>query len=282
MNEVAEDRGIVRSGARWSTPLLIGIPSLGRVRIEWATALQHMVVPMNLSSTSAVQPYHYVLPMYYHVAEAQNLIVREAMEPGKPYDWILFIEDDVVVPPTLLLQMAKWIHDGRYPVVSGWYNLKSVPPQPMFFRGRGNGALCFTVNEVDKYIEDVNKDLFLRGIHCDGVPTGCLLVSTKLLRVAWDNSRETVITRVSRDDGSVFQIHAREVFKTTREAGIDPETGGYYKRLGTSDLEFCDRTLDNGWLAKAGFDYAAGLEYPFIVDPDIRCGHIDLSTGVVY
>ena len=273
---------VVRSGSRWQTPLLIGTPTLGKVRIEWANALNHMVLPVNLSLVSTQMPYYYFAPLFYHVAEAQNLIVREALEPGKPYEWILFIEDDVVVPPTILLQLAKWMHDGRFPVVSGWYNVKSVPPQPMFFRGRGNGPLCHSPAEVDQYVEPINPDLHLRGILCDGVPTGCLLVSVKLLRVAWEDSPPLTVTRVGREDGSIFQLQTREIFRTTREAGIDPMTGGYYKRLGTSDLEFCDRAIDRGWLKAAGFSDAALLEFPYPVDTDIRCGHIDLSSGVIY
>jgi len=80
----------------------------------------------------------------------------------------------------------------------------------------------------------------------------------------------------------VAEIKTREVFITRREAGVDPETGGFYKKIGTSDLVWCDNVISNGYLKKAGFPEAAKKKYPFPVDTAIKCGHIDLSTGVVY
>ena len=67
---------IIKNAGRWKTPLAIGISTLGQVRFEWAAALQHMVLPVNLSMANMVQPYAYIAPMNYHVAEAQNLIVK--------------------------------------------------------------------------------------------------------------------------------------------------------------------------------------------------------------
>jgi len=282
VTDLNTDRGVIQSGGRWKTPMLFGTATLGQVRIEWANALHYIVLPVNLSHTAMIQPYHHFSPLRYHVAEAQNLIAARALQTEGEYDWVFFLEDDVVVPPGVLLQFAKWMHDGRFPMVSGWYNVKSNPPEPMFFRGRGNGPVCYHVGEVEGKAEPINEDLGLRGILCDGVPTGCLLMSVKLLRALWDASPEVSLTREAREDGSVHEIKVREVFRTQREAGIDPETDGYYKKLGTSDLEVCDRIIDNDFLALAGFDHAASLEWPFIVDIDIKCGHIDLTTGRIF
>ena len=273
---------IIKHTGRWRTPMLIGTATLGQVRMEWANAFHYMILPVNLSHTSMIQPYHFMNPMRWHVAEAQNLIVNRALMSEQEYDWVLLIEDDVVVPPNVLLQFAKWMHDGRFPIVSGWYNVKSNPPEPMFFRGRGNGPVCYTVNEVAEKTEWVNEDLGLRGVMCDGVPTGCVLISTKLLRVVAEHSPVVTLKREAREDGSVHEINMREVFHTMREAGYDPETDGYWKKLGTSDLEFCDKVIDEGYLKEAGFEYAASLEWPFPVDTDIRCGHIELSSGTMF
>lgn len=273
-------QGVIENGARWRTPMLFGTATLGTVRIEWTNALHYIVLPVNLSHTSMIQPYHIFSPLRYHVAEAQNLIVEHALNGD--YEWVFLLEDDVVVPPNVLLQFAKWMHDGRFPVVSGWYNVKSNPPEPMFFRGRGNGPVCYTESEVESELETVNADLGLKAVMCDGVPTGCMLVSTKLLRVAWERSPEIVLHRIANADGTTHEVKTREVFKTMREAGIDPETDGYYKKLGTSDLDFCDRVIDDGLLKEAGYDYAASLEWPFPVDTAIKCGHIELSTGRIF
>jgi hypothetical protein len=278
-SEQVSANGVIESGERWRTPLLFGTATLGQVRIEWANALHYIVLPVNLSHTAMIQPYHYMSPLRYHVAEAQNLIVSRALETEGEYEWVFLLEDDVVVPPNVLLQFAKWMHDGRFPVVSGWYNVKSNPPEPMFFRGRGNGPVCYHVGEVEQHVETVNEKLKLRAVMCDGVPTGCMLVSTKLLRAVAEDAPTMVLKRQAHHDGTLHEVAVKEVFITRREAGVDPETDGYYKKLGTSDLEFCDRVIDRGYLKKAGYDYAASLEWPFPIDVDIRCGHIELTTG---
>lgn len=272
----------IKNTGRWRMPLLIGTATLGQVRMEWHNAIKFMTIPVNLSYTDMIQPYQVISPTGYHVAEAQNIIVHHALLEGAKHEWVLLLEDDVVPPPNTLLQCAKWMHDGRFPIVSGWYNVKSNPPEPMFFRGRGNGPLCYTVNEVAEKVEWVNEDLRLRGVMCDGVPTGCMLVSTKLLRAVAEDAPVISLPRLAREDGSHHELRIREVFVTMRDAGMDPETDGYYKKLGTSDLEFCDRVIDEGYLRKAGFEYAASLEWPFPVDTDIRCGHIELSSGVTF
>lgn len=273
---------IIKSSGRWRTPMLVGTATLGQVRIEWANAWHYMILPVNLSHTAMIQPYSYMSPLRYHVAEAQNLIVQRALAAESEFEWVFFLEDDVVVPPNVMLQFAKWMHDGRFPIVSGWYNVKCNPPEPMFFRGRGNGPVCYTVNEVAAKTETINEELGLRGVMCDGVPTGCVLISTKLLRVVAENSPVISLHKQAHADGSRHEVKMREVFRTERDAGFDPETDGYWKKLATSDLEFCDRVIDEGFLKMAGFEYAAGLEWPFPVDTDIRCGHIELSSGTQF
>lgn len=276
---------IVENAERWKWNVVIGIPSLGQVRIEWCMAYSSMVIPMNFSMAKLLHPVLTITPLRYHVAEAQNMILREVFNADGHWDWVLFLEDDVVPPPNILLRLAKWIRQDRYPMVSGLYHLKSEPPEPMTFRGRGNGSWDGWQNGKSDVIS--KRATLPDGVKpkevafCDGVPTGCLLMSTKLLRVAWNESPEILLTR-KLADGTVVQCKTREVFVTRREAGIDPETGGYYMRAGTSDLEFCDRAIKEGWMQKAGYKEAARMKYPFPVDLAIHCGHIELSTGRVY
>jgi hypothetical protein len=256
---------VIRNGERWKYNILVGHASLGTVRMEWHLAYCNIVIPMNWSSCQAIQPIPCLGIMNYHTAEAQNLLVQQCLE-GK-WEWLLLIEDDVVVPPDLFLRFKKWIEDGRYPVVSGLYHLKAEPAEPMVFRGRGNGAFNgWKMGDI---------------VAVDGVPTGCLLIHRDLLQMAWDNSPDITLVRQGQN-GAMNQVVCREVFRTVREAGIDPETGGYYKRIGTSDLEWCDRVINNGWLKKAGFSHVARRKYPFIIDTRISCGHIDLSTGRIF
>lgn len=273
-----------KNAEKWKWRILIGMPSLGQVRMEWATAFASVVVPMNFSTSRVVVPIGMINPQSYHVAEAQNLVVRSAITAEHEWEWVLLIEDDVVVSTNLFVRLAKWIKHGVYPIVSGLYHLKVEPPEPMTFRGRGTGSYTGwhkgpgqAERRADLPEEVKPKEVVL----CDAIPTGCLLISKKLLQVAWDESREIELSRLM-SDGSVYKLTCREVFQTIREAGQDPETGAYFTRMGTSDMEFCDRALRNDWLKKAGFHKAARMKYPFPVDLEINCGHISLETGKVY
>ena len=256
---------LIKNSERWKYNVLVGHASLGVVRIEWYLAYTNVVIPMNWASAQAIQPVPCLGILGYHVAEAQNLLVQQCL--GGKWDWLLLIEDDVVVPPNLFLMFKPWIEDGRYPVVSGLYRLKAEPAEPMVFRGRGNGVYS------NWKLGDV--------VQADGVPTGCLLIARKLLQVCWDESPEISLHRTAHD-GSRHEIKCREVFRTIRDAGIDPESGNFYRRVGTSDLEWCDQIIKNGWLKKAGYGHVARRKYPFVIDTKINCGHIDLTSGRIY
>lgn len=268
---------------RWKWKVLIGTPSLGVVRIEWANSMMNTVMPMNWSASRIVHPVRVLTPLRYHVAEAQNVIVKHLLDAPQ-WEYLLLLEDDVLAPPNLMTRLHQWISHGVYPMVSGLYHLKSDPREPMTFRGRGNGAWEGWKKGPSK--DELEADL-PEGIKaeqvalCDGVPTGCLLISSKILRVAWDASPETVL-RQERIDGTIAEIRTREVFKTVREAGVDPAGTGYYARYATSDLDFCDRAIAGEWFAKAGFEKAGAMSNPMPVDLAIACGHIDLETGRVF
>jgi hypothetical protein len=274
----------IRNAEKWKWNVVFGIPSLGQVRIEWALALSGLVSPMNFSMSRTIHPVGVINPLQYHVAEAQNAIVASVLAANPQWDWLLLLEDDVVPHVTMLTRFRKWIEQDRYPIVSGLYHLKSDPPEPMTFRGRGNGAYDEwrsgkpdPISRRSKLPPGIKRS---EVVFCDGVPTGCLLISTKLLRVAWGYSEEQVLKR-KQANGLMVDVYTRKIFETIREAGVDPDTGGYFMRAGTSDLEFCDRVMaDKGrWMREAGYPEAARMKYPFPVDISIDCQHIDLASG---
>lgn len=233
--------------------VLIGIPTLGNVRIEWHNAMSGLVVPTNWSNSMQT-------PINFLVDDAQNIIANEAME--KNFDWVLLIEDDVVVPVDLYQRMRSYLQSSRFPVVAGLYNLKSVPPEPMVYRGRGNGPyLDWTPGQV---------------VRCDAVPTGCTLISVALIRAVAKHRNQRYQVRLGQDRKSLWRV-----FETPRHVWHDPKLG-YRKHVGTSDLTFCDYVLEHKLLAKAGWPVLAKSKYPFVVDTRIVCGHIDRETGRVY
>ena len=232
--------------------LLVGTPSLGTVRLEWHNAMAGLVIPCNWSMSSTT-------PIGYLVADGQNLIAHEAL--SKNFEWVLFIEDDTVPPVDAYLKFARYIESRKIPIVSGLYRVKGSQ-EPMTYRGRGNGS--FREWKLGK------------PVWCDGVPTGCLLVHTSILAELAKISPNYRVTSA----GDSFSV--RQIFVSPRKAWLDPCSGGYQRLLGTSDLEFCDKVIENDILARAGWKSIARKEYPFLVDTSIMCGHIDRDTGKVW
>lgn len=240
------------SDGNYKNRVLIGTPTLGTVRIEWHNAINGMVIPVNWSNS--VQT-----PIGFTTVDGQNLIANEALI--KDFEWVLFIEDDVIVPCDLLVKLNSYMFTQKFPVVSGLYYLKGSQPEPFIFRGRGNGTYRdFKMGERVK---------------CDGVPTGCLLIHCSILRLLSDLS-ESYELRANET-----KIKLKRIFQTPREVYTDSSTGAYVKKLGTSDLYMCDQILKNDILDKAGWT-KLDKENPFIVDTSINCGHIDINTGINY
>jgi hypothetical protein len=74
----------------------------------------------------------------------------------------------------------------------------------------------------------------------------------------------------------------RRVFETPASVWYDPENQQPQARLGTSDLAWCNRVMEQGVLKRAGWPKIARKKYPFLVDTNIFCKHIDLATGTQY
>lgn len=72
---------------------------------------------------------------------------------------------------------------------------------------------------------------------------------------------------------------ARAVFDTPRDLWFNPESRETYSQTGTSDLNWCTRIMDGDYMRRAGWeDYLDKLpdkRYPFLVDTNIFCQHIN-------
>lgn len=237
--------------------IVVGTPTLGIVRVEWASARYSQVIPCNWAAAGIHAGYSHTYPLGYLIADAQNILVDIAVKQN--YEWLLFVEDDVILPLDAFLRINEYMRDGTIPIVSGLYFLKANPPEPLVYRGRGNGAF-FDWKIGDK-------------VWVDGVPTGCLLINGKVLKLMWDESPEYTTGN---------QQIVRKVFETPSKAWTDPETGIYQSAAGTSDLYWCDRITKEKVLQRSGFEDIGNQEYPFLVDTNIFCKHIDLSTGIQY
>lgn len=245
---------VIKNDGPWRHRLLIGTPSTGWYREEWINGRFGAIIPTNWSHVTMTQSLPTVAPLNYLVADAQNLIVRHALVNG--FEWLLLLENDNVLLPDAFIRFNEYMREKEIPVVSGLYFTKSIPPEPLIYRGRGNSFYR------DWRIGDK--------VWCDGVPTGCLLINCKLLKAVWDESPEY---RVSGE-------LTRRVFHEVAEIIETPE--GNLVRAGTSDLDFCDRVIKEGYFEKAGFPEFQKKQFPFLVDTNIFTWHIDNNNGRMY
>jgi hypothetical protein len=236
--------------------ILIGTPTLGNVRIEWAIARFGQVIPPNWSAASTAVPIPQQFAVGYLVADAQNIIVNTAVT--QDYEWVLLNEDDTLLPPDATLRFNEYMKKGDIPIISGLYYQKANPTEPLIYRGRGNS--CF--------------DRFKAGdlVWADALPTGCLLINCSILKLMWKESPE-----YKTGIGPVV----RKVFETPARVWTDPESGNPTSACGTSDIFFFDRILKEKVLQRSGWTEISKKKYPFLCDTNIFCRHIS-SNGITY
>lgn len=239
----------------YTNRILVGTPTRGQVRIEWHNSMHGLVVPTNWSMVSMSQPMSTFIPVRFQVADAQNMIVQECLKGD--FEWLLLLEDDVIPPPDLLIKLNSYMQRGNVPVMSGLYYTKSLPSEPLIYRGKGNGAfLNFELGDP---------------VWADGVPTGCLLIHHSILREM-------------SEDAEWYDFNgqrSKRVFESAVRSWIDPETGSVNTKSCTSDLDWCWRVMDGGYFKRAGWDDYEGREFPFLVDTSIQCFHIT-PEGMVF
>jgi len=154
--------------------LMVGTACTGLLRVEWYSHRTGLIVPCNWSQVSLQQFMSDFMPLRYQVADAQNLIAREAID--KDFEWLLLYEHDVLPPSDAFVRLNQYMVEEKVPLVSGLYFSRSRPAEPLIFRGRG------TSYYADWKLGD--------RVYCDGVPTGFLLIHCAILRLMWDESPE--------------------------------------------------------------------------------------------
>lgn len=248
---VREYRAIVQDSGDMSyiNRLAIGTPCTGLVRIEWVRGRYGQVVPVNWSQVILEEYLNGYYPLRYQVADAQNLIVKRAIE--RDMEWLLLWEHDVIPPPDALLRLDEYIRREETPVVSGLYYTRSRPSIPLVFKGFGNSYFDqFKIGEL---------------VWVSGVPTGFLLVHMGLMREVWLESPEYQVK------GEIV----RRVFETPRKVWASPDDPNIITLSGTSDLDWCKKVIKGDYLKRSGWVRASRKKYPFLIDTNIFCKHIN-------
>jgi len=172
----------------FSRRILVGVPMTGLVRSEWVMARYGQAIPANWSSVDMVQFIDQYSPLKYLVADARNIIATDCVE--KDFQFLLFIDHDVILPQGFLLAVNKRIQENEIPMWSGLYFTKSVPSDPLVYRGRGNS-----------YYKDWKMG---DEVWVDGIPMGCFPPGQKVhLNCGWRNiedveSGESVLSHTGK------------------------------------------------------------------------------------
>lgn len=235
--------------------IMIGIPMTGMLRSEWVLARYGQVIPCNWSNQEMYHWMSQATPIGYDVANARNIIV-DAFVKSK-CQWLYFIDHDTILPPDAFVKINIYMMEKKVPVVTGLYFAKCHPPEPLLYRGRGNGHFRnFKIGEKH---------------WVDGIPMGCTLIHGSILRAMWQDAEEYVA-------GGNAKV--RKVFDTPSGVIYDPQTGGSRTYAGTEDLAWCNRVISGGYLKKAGWPEIAKKKYPFLADTSIFCRHITMDGQV--
>jgi hypothetical protein len=245
---------------KWKKRLMISTPTLGLIRYEWATAKYSQIISVNWESCGFDCKYEKGLdfvPLGFSIDDAYNLITDHAIKSD--VEWLLIIEDDVVIPHDCYLRMAGHMDKGTVPIVSGLYYLKANPTLPLVFRGSGNGA--FTDFKIGQKV------------WASGIPMGCLLIHTSVLKLMYEEAE-----LYTTNEGNKL----KKVFDTPRKQFMDPETLSITNIMGTQDLDWCKKIIDGKILKRSGWGNVGKRKYPFLVDTSIFCRHIDINTGRQY
>lgn len=233
----------------WNKRVLIFTPSRGLVRHEWVHARYGQIIPTNWSMVDMTQFLSPYIPIGFQLADAQNLMAKKVVEDD--YEWIIYIEDDNVIPPDTFRRFNEYMIDRKVPIVSGLYFTKSIPPEPLIYREAGTG-----------YFNDWKMgDL----VWAEGVPFGCRLEHGSFVKEAWKNSPEYMV------GGTV----TRRVFGEPCGNRYNAEKGGTETYGGTTDLAWCKRIMDEKLFEKCGWAEYQKMPYPFLVDTNIFVRHID-------
>jgi hypothetical protein len=246
---------ILKNNAETMNRVMIGVPMTGLLRSEWVLARYGLIIPCNWSHADVIQFIESASPIGWMVADARNIIVKSFIE--RNYEWLIFVDHDVILPPFFNLIMNEYMIKKKVPIMSGLYFTKSVPSEPLIYRGRGNSY-------YDKWKLDDK-------VWVDGIPMGCTLIHRSVLQVVWDESPEY----------STFGQRTRRVFETPARIEFDPETHLLHTRRGTEDLELCSRIMKEKVFEKAGWPEYQKKKYPFLVDTRLFCKHIDMD-GIQY
>ncbi len=208
MSRGASDKVDISVHATGPRKLLgIGIPSYGMTHLFFTARLLNLRLPMN-------RAVRWFFVIGKEVGQARNEICARALQveeddPREKVEELLFIDDDVLFHPDMLLKLFQ--HD--LPIVSGLYYSKTSVPTPLVLHGEFEGtAKKWTPGEL---------------VECAAHGMGLCLMKTDLLKRLRDETDLGV-------DAGGFPAW----FRTRRDEGIVRADGVSATYNATEDVYF--------------------------------------------
>ena len=235
--------------------IMIGIPATGLVRIEWVLARYGQVIPCNWSQSDMIHFVDQFSPLGFMVADARNLVVTKAVEGN--FQWVFFIDHDTIMPPHTILTWNERMLKCDVPIFGGVYFTKGIPSEPLVYRGNGTSYY--------------SNWKFGDEVWVDGMGMGCTMIHVSVLKVMYDEAESYMIG----------PHVVKRIFQTPSKIGFDPQTMAWSAQSGTEDLAWCDKVRKTGVLKRAGWTDVAKKRFPFLIDTNVFCKHIN-NDGVQY
>ena len=120
-----KDNKIVVASVNMQKRLMISVPLTGLLRAEWVLARYGQVIPCNWSQVEVISWMDMFAPMGYLVADARNVAVENFIKGG--FEWLFFIDHDVILPSNTFIKLNEYMLDGTVPIFGGLYFTRSFP-----------------------------------------------------------------------------------------------------------------------------------------------------------
>lgn len=145
-----------------SVGLAIGLPFCGRpISPEWAVSFAAQNYPMNVRRFMSAMKEE-------EIGKARTQMAKQAVEKRAKYLW--FADDDTAMPFHAIRSLITTLEnsDDQTMVAGGIYCAKTLPTEPIVYRGNGQGA----------FWKWKAGDVF----ECSGIGTGCMCIKTEVFR----------------------------------------------------------------------------------------------------
>lgn len=246
---------IVKAQVANGKRVLISVPLTGTIRAEWMLARYGQGIPTNWSQTDILQWMDQYSPLGYLVADARNVAV-DNMIKGK-FEWLMFIDHDVILPYTTFSKFNQWMLKGTVPVLGGLYFTKSVPAEPLLYREWGSSYFIDWKMGTEVWVAAMGL--------------GCNLIHRSILELIYKESEKY----------KVGTQEIRKVFQTPMHTFFDAEKQHWSTEGGTEDIFFYKRLKNERIYERAGWPEIQKKKWPVLCDTSIFCRHITME-GVQY